>query len=341
MESIKIIHTGDLHLCSPLTVMGEKAFQRNEEMLETFENIANLAKREGADALLIAGDMFDGVKPNPHTVQRVCDIFTGIPQVKVFIVLGNHDYGFCWDFPENVYVFKNYIEKISIENVDIYGVSFDSEHCSGCIIEGLQADSDENINLLLVHGDMQQNSLYNPITAECLKFSKMDYVALGHIHAHTGFEKAGATTYAYCGIPEGRGFDECGEKGVVLAEVGKGYANCSFVPVCKRQYLCKNIDVSNCKDNLQIIDCVKSFLEGRDDIYKIILTGDKNTFVDCDFIKSHLEKEFYHVEIEDTTTDISTDGDYSLKTLFKANCHNPDALKYGLSALRGEKVVIE
>lgn len=341
MESIKIIHTGDLHLCSPLFNMGEKALVRNLEMLETFENIITLAQSESADALLIAGDMFDSVKPDTKTMQRVCDMFESIPHIRVFIALGNHDYGCSWDFPENVCVFKNYIEKVSIENVDIYGVSFDSEHCSGCIIEGLQADSDDKINLLLVHGDMQQNSLYNPLTADCLSYSKMDYVALGHIHTHGGFEKAGATTYAYCGIPEGRGFDECGEKGVVVAQVGKGYANCNFVPLCKRQFLCKMVDVSGCEDNLQIIECVRKSMNSREDVYKVILTGDKNTFVDCDFIKNNLEKEFYHIEIEDSTTDASTDGDYSLKTLFKTNCHNPDALKYGLSALRGEKVVIE
>ena len=341
MESIKIIHTGDLHLNSPLTNMGEKAFERNLEMLETFESVLSLAESEKADAVLISGDMFDSAEPDFATVEKICNMFKKIPHIKVFVVLGNHDYAFKNKFPENVYVFENYIEKISIENVDIYGVSFDSEHCPRCIIEGLSADSDENINLLVVHGDTQQNSLYNPLSTECISYSKMDYVALGHIHTHSGFEKAGATTYAYCGIPEGRGFDECGEKGIVVAEVGKGYANCRFVPVCKRRFEHKIVDVSEMEDNLQISEYVKTFLDGNDNIFKITLTGNKKTFIDKNFIKTCLENEYYHIEIEDDTVESSLEDDYSLKTLFTENCLNPDALKYGLSALRGEKVVIE
>ena len=99
--------------------------------------------------------MFDCINPDDITVEKISAMFERISHIKVFIVLGNHDYGFYAKFPENVYVYKDYIEKISIENVDVYGVSFDSEHCSRCIIEGLSADSDENINLLLVHGDIK------------------------------------------------------------------------------------------------------------------------------------------------------------------------------------------
>ena len=179
------------------------------------------------------------------------------------------------------------------------------------------------------------------LNEECIKYSKMDYVALGHIHSHDGFYKAGATTYAYCGIPEGRGFDECGEKGVIVAEVGKGYANCRFVPVCKRKFLCKTVDVSGMDDNFKIAEYVKSFLEGKENLYKITLTGERKTFIDVDFIKKHLEKECWYIEIEDNVSDASKDAEYSLKALFIENCHNPDALKYGLSALRGEKVIIE
>ncbi len=48
----------------------------------------------------------------------------------------------------------------------------------------------------------------------------MDYVALGHIHAYSGARTAGRVPYAWPGCPEGRGYDECGEKGVIIADVG-------------------------------------------------------------------------------------------------------------------------
>ena len=340
MNSIKILHTGDLHLCSPVLNMGDKAYSRKSELLETFSNIIGLAESENVDALLIAGDFFDSSNPDAETLNFIVDEFKKIGHIKVFIILGNHDYALEYDFPSNVHLFKNYIEKISVENADIYGVSFEEEHCSRCIIEGFTAEDAEKINILLVHGDVQSGSLYNPITTDHIKYSNMDYVALGHVHSHNGFERSGGTTYAYCGIPEGRAFDECGEKGVIIAEIGKGYANCRFIPVCGRKYLCLNVDISGAEDNLQIAEKIISKLEGTENAYRIYLTGIKNTFVDTKFIKEYLEKNYYYIEVEDNAEEYSKD-EYSLKNLFIKNCHNEDALKYGLAALRGEKVIIE
>ena len=68
--------------------------------------------------------------------------------------------------------------------------------------------------------------------------------------------------------------------------------------------------------------------------------GTKDTFVDVEFIKNYLEKSYYFIEVEDNTDEYDHNV-YSLKNLFIKNCYNEDALKYGLSALRGEKVTIE
>ena len=340
MNTIKILHTGDLHLCSPMLNMGEKSQSRKGELLETFANIINLAQEEKVDALLIAGDLFENSNPDAETLDFMTEQFEKISSIKVFVVLGNHDFGLKYNFPPNVYVFNNYIEKVCVENVDIYGVSFEEEHCNICNIEGFTADDENSINILLIHGDVSLRSTYNPITEEIIKNSGMDYVALGHVHSHTGFKVAGSTTYAYCGIPEGRAFDECGEKGVIIAQVGKGYSDCRFVPVCSRQYIYKEVDISGAKDNLEIAQRVASNLDGTENAYRITLKGVKNTFVDCGFIKGFLEKEFYYTEIDDISEEYSDDG-YSLKNLFIENCANEDALKYGLAALRGEKVRIE
>lgn len=340
MNSIKILHTGDLHLCSPMLNMEDKFQSRKGELLETFSAIINLAREEKVDAILIAGDFFENSNPDAETLDFITEQFEKISDIKVFVVLGNHDYALKCTFPSNVYVFGNYIEKVSIDNVDIYGVSFEEEHCNICAVDGFCADNESNINILLVHGDLASRSVYNPISEEHIKSSNMDYIALGHVHSHTGFNIAGSTTYAYCGIPEGRAFDECGEKGVVIAEVGNGYANCRFVPVCSRQYVCTDVDISGAKDNLEIAERISSVLAGTENAYRITLKGTKNTFVDCGFIKDFLEKDYYYAEIEDDAEEYSDEG-YSLKNLFIENCTNEDALKYGLAALRGEKVRIE
>lgn len=340
MKSVKILHTGDLHLGSAVLNMGSRAADRRKEMNETFSRIIRLAKSEKADFLLIAGDLFDNGNPDAGLMDFVCGEFEKISETKIFIVLGNHDYDLKCAFPPNVYVFNDFIEKISVDGTDIYGVSFAQEHCSMPIAEGLSADSDDSINIFLVHGDVGVKSLYNPISEDMIMHSKMDYIALGHVHSHRGFNTAGSTTYAYCGIPEGRAFDECGIKGVIIAEVEKGHVNCRFVPVCSREYECIECDISGLGDNFEIAQKVLSAITSDENACRIILKGEKNTFVDCDFIKDFLEKEVYFTEVIDNSVEVSDDG-YTLKNLFMEKCDNENALRYGLSALRGEKVSID
>ena len=46
----------------------------------------------------------------------------------------------------------------------------------------------------------------------------IDYLALGHIHSYKCHKLDKRGVYCYSGCLEGRGFDECGDKGFVLLE---------------------------------------------------------------------------------------------------------------------------
>ena len=58
---MKIIHTSDIHLASPLTskLSGGKAKKRAAELKERFSEICMGAEASGAEAVIIAGDLFD------------------------------------------------------------------------------------------------------------------------------------------------------------------------------------------------------------------------------------------------------------------------------------------
>ena len=58
---MKIIHTSDLHLDSPLTtrLASEKVKERKNELLLSFRKTVQAAKTSGADGFIIAGDLFD------------------------------------------------------------------------------------------------------------------------------------------------------------------------------------------------------------------------------------------------------------------------------------------
>ena len=58
---MKIIHTADLHLDSNLerNLSKSRAEERRNELLAMFRSIVGYAASEGAEAILIAGDLFD------------------------------------------------------------------------------------------------------------------------------------------------------------------------------------------------------------------------------------------------------------------------------------------
>ena len=58
---MKIIHCSDLHLDSKMetNLNKEKAKERKNEILLTFEKMVDFAKKNGVKVIIIAGDMFD------------------------------------------------------------------------------------------------------------------------------------------------------------------------------------------------------------------------------------------------------------------------------------------
>ena len=67
------------------------------------------------------------------------------------------------------------------------------------------------------------------MTMAQIRDSRLDYLALGHIHK-AGMFHAGGTICAWPGCPMGRGFDETGERGVYVTRLGDGY-DVRFVPL--------------------------------------------------------------------------------------------------------------
>lgn len=73
---MKIFHTADLHLGSKMLVFSEaEAKERREELLLTFSAIISRALSEKAEAVIIAGDLFDGAYPSITLREEVRSLF--------------------------------------------------------------------------------------------------------------------------------------------------------------------------------------------------------------------------------------------------------------------------
>ncbi|MEG2668938.1 MAG: DNA repair exonuclease [Oscillospiraceae bacterium] len=311
----RIIHTGDIHFDTPFTsrLNRKDAELRRSEIKATFGKI--ISKANDADLLLIAGDLFDGGTVSADTINFLKRKFSEIPNTRIFISAGNHDpytpnsiYESV-DFGKNVHVFGTELEYVDIAELKtrVHGISFKTEHC-GAMFKKFET-ADDMVNILLIHGDVSpilENSQYNPITKAELSASKMDYVALGHIHKYSGIQMAENVAWAYCGIPEGRGFDEDGGRGIIEGNIEKSNVNLEFFEICHRRYFNLEVDISEAKDELHISEIIKESMKkvgSVNDLYKIILKGeiDQDLTIDNDFITKNLSNDAFFVEISDCT----------------------------------------
>ncbi len=252
--SVKIVHAADFHLDSAFGALSaEQARQRRRESRELLTRLSNYVNQNGVDLVLLAGDLFDSDTTYRETLEALSEAL-GAMQARVFIAPGNHDpysakspYA-TLSWPENVHVFTSKtVERVELPELQcaIYGAAFTAPVQDESLLAGFRAPEDDFIHLMVLHGDISATeSRYDPLTKGQIKESGIDYLALGHTHQFGGFLREGQTTYAYSGCPEGRGFDELGEKGILTGTVERGKAELSFVPFARRRYEVLNVDVT-------------------------------------------------------------------------------------------------
>lgn len=315
MNKVKILHCGDIHLDTPFKEFNKEVAKNNkEEIKRVLKNIINICNEEKIDILLIAGDVFDNYTVKKETLVYVSKIFKMLENTRVFISPGNHDpfneksFYTLIDWPENVYIFKGDMERIDLDdlNLSVHGFAFNEKYIKETKLKDINI-KENNINILVCHGDLNgKSSDYNPILKEDIEMSKLDYIALGHIHLYYGIQKIGQTTYAYSGCPQGRGFDELDSKGVIIGEVSKGFTDLSFRETSIRNYYSIKVDVTNLNTTLEVEEKIKDATKDykRDkDLFKIILIGNtsKEFNINENIILESLKEEFYFIKIINNT----------------------------------------
>ena len=371
----KIIHTADIHLDSPFSLLDvQKSKMRKNELRETFSEIVRLAESEKADIVTIAGDLFDSGFVTKETTELLVSLFSSVPTCRFVIAPGNCDY--IWghspyrkeNFPKNVYIFdKEQLSCFSFPeiNVDVYGYAFGSEHYPENPLEKKIQLQKSRINILVAHADVGGKSKYAPIPVPDIMKSGFDYIAFGHIHAGGKVQMAGNTYYAYSGCPEGRSFDECGVKSVIVAEFAKNAmqlsANFRYHRTCKRHYEKINVDITGISSQEALFDCVKNAVEkegvGSDVLLRVRLNGQispETTLYPKKLSAASLG--LFYLDVEDHSVpllncdelknDISVKGAFFRELLPLLQSDNADerrtaatALRYGLAALDGNDVV--
>lgn len=249
MSGIRFIHTGDLHLGSPLRAVGKISEELRQSILASTQKalirMVDCALEEDVDFVVMAGDIYDNearsVKDNRLFAQEMKRLEG--ENIPVFIIYGNHDpIGKGADYfrlPANVKILgAKELEMHLVRDgsgrarARLIGQSYATPSETRRIHLNYQPPADDLLNIALLHTGLNPGAnTYVPCSPEELKeLTAIDYWALGHIHSPTIINDS-HPVIAYCGIPQGRDVGESGVKGCLLVDLtASGAAEVRFVP---------------------------------------------------------------------------------------------------------------
>ena len=316
---MKFVHIADMHFDSPFTMLSDKANLGNVRRLEqrqAFKKMIEYIKENNIPYLFISGDLYEQEYIRKETIEYINNLFKEIPETKIFISPGNHDpyiknsYYNYYNWNSNVTIFNSHIEKVELEQANIYGYGFDDYTCNDCGIEQIEGLDKSKLNILVIHGNIDASKVeerqYNNMSQKMLQEKGFDYIALGHIHK-TNYEEKGKIIYP--GSTISLGFDELGKHGMIVGDVEKGDIKLEFIPLDPREFVEIELDCSNISTIEDLAQKIKEINLEENKLYKLILTGKRNFEI--------VLKEIYQFEIAENIIKIkdTTKPNYFLEDL--------------------------
>lgn len=261
----RFVHAADLHLDSPLRSLALRdpalAEMVGAATRAAFSATIDLCLAENVDALLIAGDLYDGAQTSMKTARFLADELGRLHEAgaRAFVIRGNHDALSQITrelvLPDSVTVFgaRAGVVELAPESgprVAIHGVSFARPQAPECLLPKYRAPVAGAVNIGLMHtslGGAPGHDVYAPCGLGDLQASGFRYWALGHIHARSVWE--GPCAVAMAGMPQGRDVNEAGPKGVTLVTVADdGALTLEFRPTALAQFARLEIDAGRAAD---------------------------------------------------------------------------------------------
>ena len=296
---MKFVHIADMHFDMPFTVLSKNdlAEERRLDQRKAFQKMIDYIKENKIEYLFIAGDLYENEYIRKSTIEYINNCFKEIPGTQIYITPGNHDpylvnsYYNKYEWSENVHIFTK-LDKISSENVNIYGYGFTDFYSKK--IELPTSLDNSKINILIMHADLDGSTKefgeYNSILETELKNTNFDYIALGHIHKNN-FEENRKIVYP--GSMIAGGFDELGNHGMIVGEIDEETKRLSIriIPLDDKEFTEIDLDVSNINSKEELIENINNIKIDSNKYYKIILIGTKNIEIDTNELIKYIESK--------------------------------------------------
>ena len=299
---MRLMHLSDLHLGKRL-----ENYSLLEDQRYILAQVLNIIDREGPDAVLIAGDVYDRSVPSVEAVALFDRFLTDLAErkQKVFVISGNHDSPERLSFGgklmeySGIHISPVYQGKVvpyplsdGYGTVNVYLLPFvkpvhirrffpEEEIASytdaiRVAVEQMGIDKTQR-NVLVAHqfvtgavrSESEEITVGGLDNVDASVFDGFDYVALGHIH---GPQNIAADRIRYCGTPLKYSFSESGQvKSVTMVDMGeKGDVKVRLVPLEPVK------DLKQIRGNFDEVASSKYYAGTtlQDDYLKVVLTDE-------------------------------------------------------------------
>lgn len=280
---MRFIHLADVHLGAKPEQQYPWSAKRGQEIWDTFRQVIEQAGRQQTDLLLIAGDLFHG-QPLLRELKEVSYLFSSIPDTRVVLIAGNHDYlrhgspyeKFQWG--ANVHFLKkDTMDRIEFPEIHtyVYGFSYHQKQISEEKYAGTVPGEEKGCHILLAHGG---DSQHIPIRYGELLEAGFSYVALGHIHQPEILAQNQRQAIVYSGSLEPIEKHEEGIHGYFQGEWERGQLKINMVPMALRSYDTVECVVDEETGQYEAEETVRELIskKGMGNMYHILLTGQKS-----------------------------------------------------------------
>jgi DNA repair exonuclease SbcCD nuclease subunit len=251
---VRFIHTADWQLGLKLRYLEpEKAAQLRLLRFQAVRAIAQVAKAQRADFVLVAGDVLDDNGLGRDTLQQTSDAMQGYAGIPVGLLPGNHDAATAdsallrLELPKSVQVLAKR-DPIRFGDVLVYPCPLMRRHelddPTGWLPD---REPGEGIRIAVAHGGVidfagsAESETPNLINADRVIAKGFDYLALGDWHGTFRFN----ARVWYPGAPEATRFKESEPGAVLLVEIDAPGAepHVQRIPVAKTRWLTLDMEM--------------------------------------------------------------------------------------------------
>lgn len=300
---MKFVHLSDLHLGKRVN-----GYSMIEDQKYILLKILNVIDEQKAEAVVIAGDVYDKPIPPTEAVQLFDDFLFRLVErnLQILVISGNHD------SPERIAFGSRFMDKSGVHMSQVYNGKndlvelkdkygkvnfymlpfvkpsnvrrfFEDEEINTYTDAVRVAESHMNVNkkarnVIITHqfvtgaqrSESETIAVGGTDNVDSYVFDDFDYVALGHIH---GPQNVGKNTVRYCGTPLKYSFSEIShKKSVTVVEMKeKGNVKVSTVELTPK------LDMREIKGTYEELTFKKNYENtNTEDYLHIILTDEED-----------------------------------------------------------------